>query len=92
MPFKVCKSWHFGHLFILECRIPLRTLVFMPCDIQGISIIDPVTFSSRLICEFLSVRELSLLPPIAVHSGRRFSIIGALYAILSTKLLGNGRK
>ncbi len=32
-------------IFILKCRIPSRTLIFMSYDSQGISIIDPVNFS-----------------------------------------------
>ncbi len=34
------------YILILKCRIPLRTLIFMPYDSLGISIIDPVTGSS----------------------------------------------
>ena len=37
------------YIFILKCRIPLRTLIFMSYDSQGISIIDPVTFSWAII-------------------------------------------
>ncbi len=32
-------------IFNLKCRIPLRTLIFIPYDSQGISIIDPITGS-----------------------------------------------
>ena len=31
------------YIFILKCGIPLITLIFIPYDSQGISIIDPVT-------------------------------------------------
>ncbi len=36
------------YIFISKCRIPLRTLIFIPYDCQGISIICPVTGSSPL--------------------------------------------
>ncbi len=40
-----CSMQRVKENFHLQCRIPLRTLIFMPNDSQGIFIIDPVTFS-----------------------------------------------
>ena len=43
----ISHGWLVGlKFFILKDRIPLRTLIFMPYDSQGISIIDPDTGSS----------------------------------------------
>ena len=35
------------YIFILKCRIPSSTLIFMPYDSQGIYILDPATFSYK---------------------------------------------
>ena len=89
----VCPGWHWfiitfsfmtplalhgSYILISKCRIPLRTLIFMPYDSQGMSIIDPVTGSSSYssIIYFLSfaiinhwdVSSLRHLTCIAFHS------------------------
>ena len=44
----IWKLFPHRDIYILKDRIPSGTLIFMPYDNQGISIIDPVTDSSDL--------------------------------------------